>query len=60
LKTRVSLRAKRGYLLRENASIFMRLLHSVRNDIIKALLNYRDSTTGYFFNNKCGLDESSP
>jgi len=40
LKVKVSLRAKRGNLLGENAFIFMRLLHSVRNDILKTLLNY--------------------
>jgi len=36
----VSLRAKRGNLLGENAFLFMKLLHSVRNNIIKTLLNY--------------------
>jgi hypothetical protein len=40
LKAKVSLRAKRGNLLGEDISLFMRLLHSVRNDIIKALPNY--------------------
>jgi len=40
LKAKVSLRAKRGNLLGENAFLFMRLLHSVRNDIQKVLPNY--------------------
>jgi len=33
----VSLRVKRGNLVGENAILFTRLLHSVRNDIIKTL-----------------------
>jgi len=40
LKAKVSLRAKRGNLLGKDAFLFMRLLHSVRNDIIKTLPNY--------------------
>ena len=32
LKAKVSKRAKRSNLLGENASLFKRLLHSVRND----------------------------
>jgi hypothetical protein len=49
LKAKVSLRAKRGNLLGKNVFLFMRLLHSIRNDIIKALLNYLASTTGSLY-----------
>ena len=40
LKAKLSLRAKRGNLLGKNAFLFMRFLHSVRNNIKKTLLNY--------------------
>jgi len=39
-KAKVSLRAKRGNLLGENAFLFTGLLHSARNDIIITLPNY--------------------
>ncbi len=40
LKDKVSLRAKRGNLLRKNVFLYMKLLHSVRNDIQKMLPNF--------------------
>ena len=48
LKEKVSLRAKRGNFLGKNAFLFMRLLHSVRNDIQKILPNHWAQTTAHF------------